>query len=81
MPFEIVKKPNQCYSVVNTLTDRIYSECTSLRKAQAQKRILDNYETSWKGMINQTIKGQTFKNRQEYIDTMKRLSQEYQMKF
>lgn len=81
MPFEIIKKSNKCYSVINTLTDRVYSECTTQKKAEAQMRILENYEKSWAGVINQNIKGQKFNSRQEYIDTLKQLSREYQLKF
>lgn len=77
MPTKIIKKSPKCYSLVNTITNRVYSKCTTKDKVQSQKRIIDNYETSWKGLINQNIKGQTFKSQKQYQDAIKKLSKKY----
>ncbi len=41
MPYQIRKLPNRnCFRVKNTETGRIYSECTSRKKAEAQVKLL-----------------------------------------
>lgn len=43
MPTKIRKvKRRNCYSV--RTPNRVHAKCTSLKKAKAQKRILDNYD-------------------------------------
>lgn len=49
MPYIIEKIGDFCYSVSNLETDKIYSYCSTLENAQAQKRILENYDRKAKG--------------------------------
>ena len=45
MPIVIRKLPNKdLYKVFNKITKEIYSKGTTLEKAKAQKRLLDNFE-------------------------------------
>ncbi len=49
MPYTIRKVRNKnCYSVKNSETKQIKSNCTSLKKAKSQVRLLNAIEHGWK---------------------------------
>lgn len=45
MPYRIRKVRNRnCYRVKNARTGKIHAQCTSRKKAEAQKRLLEDIE-------------------------------------
>lgn len=44
MPYQIIRKNQRCYEVINSITGRVHAKCTSKKKAQGQIRILENLE-------------------------------------
>jgi len=45
MPYKIRKVRNKrCFTVKNARTGKVHAKCTSRKKAEAQKRLLESYD-------------------------------------
>ncbi|NBO23292.1 hypothetical protein EBU94_08150, partial [bacterium] len=57
MPYTILKVPkSRCYEVINPQTQKVHSQCTTKKKAEAQIRLLENLDQKGEGIIDEAKK-------------------------
>jgi len=57
MSYELIHVPkSRCYEVINPETQKVHSQCTTKKKAEAQIRLLENLDQKGEGIIDEAKK-------------------------